>query len=79
MVFSVIQACYVRSMVFSVFLNWLGNVIRLPCPPFSASVASYLVMLVLLDRPGLVVNHPHKAAVVLVSLEQLVGIKGPVL
>ena len=50
-----------------------------PPPVLLANVASYLVVLVLLDRPGLVVNHPHEAAVVLVSLEQLVGIKGPAL
>ena len=43
-------------------------------------VASYLVVLVVLeDRPGLVVHHPREAAVVLVSLEQSVGIKGPIL
>ena len=39
-----------------------------------------LVVLVLLDdRPGLVVDHPREATVSLVSLEQSIGIKGPIL
>ena len=47
---------------------------------YTALVASHLVGLVLLeDCPGLVVHHPREATVVLVSLEQSVGIKGPVL
>ena len=32
-----------------------------PPPVLLANVASYLVVLVLLDRPGLVINHPHEA------------------
>ena len=43
-------------------------------------VASHLVVLVLLEVcPGLVVHHPREAVVVLVSLEQSIGIKGPAL